>query len=523
MTPSPRNATHPSYRAEDVKRAAAGRWLELLVAAGVPTDHLDFRHHPCPKCGGKDRFRLLDAEAGAVFCNQCFATGNGDGLAAVKWLLSLDFPEALAWTAERLRLASGRNGAAAQAVDVVEAVAKAKGVEATSLRLYGAAAAKRGKAEVCRLPMFDSAGHRTGNYDIGTSGDLAKGKTAKGATLGLFLPQGDDGPRLPKTGEVWAIVEGAKDAAALHELGILALGLPGATPGKQVWKWLGELLQNAEAVIVPDLDDAGDRCAEDAACHLEGLAASVRVARLPGRMGSGDDVRDVRRRLGADAVLQAIERARPAREAVAEPVLRRLSDVESKPVQWLWEGRLALGKLTLLAGDPGLGKSFLSLDVAARVSRGDVWPDGRGQAPAGEVLLLSAEDDAEDTIKPRLEAACAECGKIVILDGLQIGNRKRQVTLAHLSVIEAALDQVPDCRLLIVDPISAFCGDSDSHKNAEVRALLAPLSELAARRGLAVLAVTHLRKGDGAAIYRAMGSLAFTAAARAVWAVSKNP
>ncbi len=204
----------------------------------------------------------------------------------------------------------------------------------------------------------------------------------------------------------------------------------------------------------------------------------------------------------------------------------RMAEVQPKPVWWLWNGRIALGKLTLVAGDPGLGKSFLTLDLAARVSRGLDFPDCcSSNKPAG-VILLSAEDDPADTIRPRLDAAGADVRRVYVLEGERVlqddGEHVVPITVRSLEVIKNGIDQVDDCRLLIVDPISAFLGKTDSHVNAEVRAALSPLAELAARRGVAVVAVTHLRKGEGAAVYRAMGSLAFTAAARAVWAVTKD-
>jgi len=214
----------------------------------------------------------------------------------------------------------------------------------------------------------------------------------------------------------------------------------------------------------------------------------------------------------------------------AEPVLVKLSDVQPEPIRWLWPGRIALGKLTLIAGDPNLGKSFLTLDIAARVSQGAGWPDAPDAycAPAG-VVLLSAEDDLNDTIRPRLDAAGADVDRIVALQGMRERNPETgewypvPFTLADLGILETAIDSVSGCRLVVIDPVSAYLGLTDSHKNAEVRAVLAPLAELAARRRLAVVAVTHLRKGEGPALYRAMGSLAFVAAARAVWAVARDP
>jgi len=216
---------------------------------------------------------------------------------------------------------------------------------------------------------------------------------------------------------------------------------------------------------------------------------------------------------------------------IATPVLKRLSDVTPRPVEWLWAGRFAIGKLTLIAGDPGLGKSFVTLDMAARVSRGTPWPDRRDEPiPAGDVILLSAEDDLEDTIRPRLDAAGADVLRIQAIQGVNYydaDSQRATVKSFNLEVdlpaLESAIGGSTDCRLVVVDPISAFCGRADGHKNTDVRALLAPLAKLAADHRVAVVAVTHLNKGGGAnALYRAMGSLAFVAAARAVWLVTKD-
>ena len=207
-------------------------------------------------------------------------------------------------------------------------------------------------------------------------------------------------------------------------------------------------------------------------------------------------------------------------------ITRRLSAVERETLQWLWPGRIPLGKLTLLAGDPGLGKSFVTLDIAARVSSGEPWPDLPllKQTPAS-VLLFNAEDDLADTIAPRLDKAGADDRNIVAVEGVALGDQRRHFSLEQdLPRLEEVLEQVPETRLIVIDPISAYTGKIDSHKNADVRGMLAPLAELAGRHRLAIVAVTHLSKSGGSkAVYRAMGSLAFAAASRAVWAVAKDP
>ena len=237
----------------------------------------------------------------------------------------------------------------------------------------------------------------------------------------------------------------------------------------------------------------------------------------------------------------AVRRKRAPRDAGSVEscgaVVVNLNDVTPELVRWLWPGRFALGKLTLLAGDPGLGKSFLTLDMAARVSTGTPWPDAPDVANgAGGVVLLSAEDDAADTIRPRLDAAGANVSRVNLIRAVRLrptfdpdrDTPPDSVEAAFdltrdLPALESTIEGTPGCRLVVIDPITAYLGGVDSHKNAELRGLLAPLSDLAGRHRVAVVTVTHLNKNAGGpAIYRSMGSLAFTAAARAVWAVTKD-
>ncbi len=211
--------------------------------------------------------------------------------------------------------------------------------------------------------------------------------------------------------------------------------------------------------------------------------------------------------------------------ATIEAITRRLANVERELLDWLWPGRIPLGKLTLLAGDPGLGKSFVTLDLAARVSAGTPWPDLPllKQEPAG-VLLFNAEDDLADTIAPRLDKAGANDANIVAVEGVSMMGQRRHFWLDQdLPRLAEVIEQNSGTRLVVIDPISAYTGKVDSHKNSDVRGMLAPLAELAGRNHLSVVAVTHLSKSGGSkAVYRAMGSLAFAAAARAVWAIVKD-
>lgn len=208
-------------------------------------------------------------------------------------------------------------------------------------------------------------------------------------------------------------------------------------------------------------------------------------------------------------------------------VLIRMSDVEPRPVEWLWPDRIAVGKMSVLAGDPGLGKSFVSLDIAARVSTGDVWPDDPyTHSPTGSTILLSAEDDPADTLRPRLDYLQADCSKIHLLDAVRRGEGPARVfdLACDLSAIENEVKAMPDCRLVIIDPISSYLGTkTDSHSNTEVRSILAPLAVMAGQYRLAVILISHLNKNQGTnPLYRAMGSLGFVAAARSFWVVTRD-
>jgi len=209
-------------------------------------------------------------------------------------------------------------------------------------------------------------------------------------------------------------------------------------------------------------------------------------------------------------------------------VVRCFADIAPEAVRRLWAGRIPLGKLTLLVGDPGLGKSLLTVDIASRISRDAVFPDG-ASCESGSVIFLSAEDDPGDTIRPRLDVAGADVSRVHILEAVRVPLTdgtlvEKPFNLeTDCALLEGVLLKHRDVRLIVIDPISAYLGGVDSHSNAEVRGLLAPLVSLAAKYGVAVLAVTHLRKSAGAAIYRAISSIAFAAASRAVWAVAEDP
>lgn len=210
------------------------------------------------------------------------------------------------------------------------------------------------------------------------------------------------------------------------------------------------------------------------------------------------------------------------RKASDGVILTRGSDVKMEPIDWLWRDWLACGKLHLLAGAPGQGKTTIALSLAATVTSGGRWPDG-SRCPVGSALIWSGEDDPADTLAPRLKAMGADMERVYFVAGARVDGEVQPFDPARdLIQLAAAVEHIGDVRLIVVDPIvSAVAGDS--HKNAEVRRALEPLVRMAAAAGAAVVGITHLSKGTAGRdpTERVTGSIAFTAVVRVVLLAAK--
>jgi AAA domain len=202
-----------------------------------------------------------------------------------------------------------------------------------------------------------------------------------------------------------------------------------------------------------------------------------------------------------------------------------LDDVTPEKIDWLWPGYVALGMLTVLDGDPGLGKSTLALDLAARVSTGRPMPD-RSPGVRGGVLILSAEDHLAKVIRPRLDAIDADLSLILALEVVPASDGgERDVEIpADLDYIEQAIEQSVAV-LVIVDPLVAFLGaDVNSHRDQDIRRVLRRLKALAEKKGVAILVIRHLNKGIGGnPLYRGGGSIGIIGAARGGLLVAPDP
>lgn len=207
------------------------------------------------------------------------------------------------------------------------------------------------------------------------------------------------------------------------------------------------------------------------------------------------------------------------------PLTETLTEDDVTPVEWLWRGWLPCGKLTMLDGDPGLGKSTLLADLIGRVTSGsDFFGERRPREP-GSVLLLSSEDDAADTILPRLLAAGADLSRVHLLRPSWRNAAGRPFCIPDDLPYLENLAQRLQPKLIAIDPIVAyFAAWVSCFNDASVRQALLPLQELAARHRCAVIMVRHLNKsGQTKALYRGGGSIGFNGAARTVMLVTKHP
>ena len=314
----------------------------------------------------------------------------------------------------------------------------------------------------------------------------------------------------------------------------MSLGLPATTNPGGAGKWLpdyNEYFRGRHVAIIADNDEPGRRHAQMVAEALYGIAASVKIIKLPGLPPKGDisDWLDAGNnfRLLNNMFIDAPQYVKEEPWTRKADVVK-MSEIVPEDVQWLWPGRFPLGMITLLVGDPDLGKSYFSMFLATVVSNGGTWPDGTPCSPA-QSLILNAEDALANTVRKRLQSLGANAENIIAIRAMrqkiENGECNDHFNIANdLSALEDVLKANPGVRLVTIDPLSAYFGSVDTFKESVVRTILAPLADLASRYNVALVCIMHLNKGNSSkALYRTQGSLAFPAAARTVWLVSNDP
>lgn len=193
-----------------------------------------------------------------------------------------------------------------------------------------------------------------------------------------------------------------------------------------------------------------------------------------------------------------------------------MADVEAVAVKWLWKPYIPLGKITIIQGDPGEGKTTLALSIAAALTQGEKLPnEAESKAPVN-VIYQTAEDGLADTIKPRLEAVNADCTRVLVID-----ESKEELSMTD-ERIQKAIQQT-GTKLIILDPIQAYIGANvDMHRANEIRPVMSKLGRIAEEYGCAVVLIGHMNKATGQkSSYRGLGSIDITAVARSVLIVGK--
>jgi putative DNA primase/helicase len=310
--------------------------------------------------------------------------------------------------------------------------------------------------------------------------------------------------------ETLFIVEGEKDALRLADLNIPATCNVGGAG-----KWLphySETLAGLNLVIVADNDAPGRAHAREVALAVKPFAKTVTMMCSP----YGKDLSDL---LDAGYTVDALQLL-PDEEGMGAFVA---ASVKTRKVEWAWAKRFPLGKVSIIEGDPGDGKSVLTVDLVARWSSGSPMPDGSDGVGPVNVVMISAEDDMEDTIVPRLRRAGANLENVLLIAW---GSRP-DIPFDIAENLPELRRQIlaRNAKIVIVDPLSAFMPEkADTHNDASTRRALQPLKVLASQTGAAIVCVRHLTKGSagGKAMYRGGGSIAFIGAARAAYLVAPS-
>lgn len=376
----------------------------------------------------------------------------------------------------------------------------------------------------------------------GDSGEMVPGLDGVSERVPYHLPEL---LAEPTRAVLWT--EGEKDADRLARAELLATTTIGGAKSfrKKAAEYAAHFRDRGVVAILPDNDDDGRAYAADVASALHAVGVAVRVVELPGLPPKGD-VSDWLDAGHTAAELRALVKSAPtwSPEPTAEissaeppavpPATRRerrpritiASSVQPEDVNWIWYGYLPLGKATMLTGDAGLGKSTITCDLAARVTRGWPMPDGTpGIQPAG-VVMIGTEDGRADTVRPRLDAAGADCGRIAFVTVESQEGIEEALTLPDdLPMVAEAVQNV-GAELIVTDPLVAFLGlRTNAYSDHEVRRAIGPLSLLAERMGVAALGLSHPSRSRGAGnpLHFSGGSLGFVNASRSALMVSRDP
>ena len=284
----------------------------------------------------------------------------------------------------------------------------------------------------------------------------------------------------------------------------------GGVSAKALQQFLSERPDVERVFLCLDADKAG----EDACKRLAALLPdSVSVTRIQPCMKDWNDVLAHRAEIPNRNYFKSIVLKEPSKPETVKII--RMSDVELTPVDWLWKPYLPFGKLSVLQGNPGEGKTYFAMHLAAACTNGKLLPNMERMEPFN-VIYQTAEDGLGDTVKPRLIEAGADLDRVLVIDDSDV-----QLTLSDERIEKAIIEN--NARLVIIDPIQAYLGaDVDMNRANEVRPIFMRLGQVAQRTGCAILLIGHLNKAAGMqSLQRGLGSIDIAAAVRSVMFIGK--
>ena len=284
----------------------------------------------------------------------------------------------------------------------------------------------------------------------------------------------------------------------------------GGVSGKALRQFLSERPDVERVFLCLDADKAGEDACKRLAALLPGTMSATRIQPC---MKDWNDVLVHRAEIPNRNYFKSIVLKEPSKPETVKII--RMSDVELTPVEWLWKPYLPFGKLSVLQGNPGEGKTYFAMHLAAACTNGKLLPNMERMEPFN-VIYQTAEDGLGDTVKPRLIEAGADLDRVLVIDDSEV-----QLTLSDERIEKAIIEN--NARLVIIDPIQAYLGaDVDMNQANEVRPIFMRLGQVAQRTGCAILLIGHLNKAAGMqSLQRGLGSIDIAAAVRSVMFIGK--
>jgi hypothetical protein len=497
-----------------IKEAARGRWPEILSAlGGLPREILDGKHHPCPKCNGKDRFRYIDDQAGAVLCNQCFTNGNGDGISALEWLRGWDFGTAISEL--RQYLGTSPNGSGKQHPN-----GKTPNTYATSSEALAAYKHYLGEPSTW-WEYLDAAGLCVGlvyRWDTASGKEIRPVSRIGDGWQCAGMPEPRPLYRLPdvmRAGGFVCVVEGEKAAESIRGVGLVATtSASGAkSPRKTDWSALAA----KQVVILPDNDEPGQQYATTVIEILTKLAPAptIKVLRLPGLPEKGDaaDYIQARRADGAtvdairDEIVLMAQQATPPEAPKAEepPEFTHLIDSAALLAldirqRYLVRGMLVQGQPAVIGGRSKTLKTSVAIDLAISLGSGTLYL-GHWQTERCRVAVWSGESGAATIRETARRIAAARGIDLTTCDVLWAFSLPKLSHVTHLDHLrQTIIDQ--GIAVSVIDPLYLALLNTETAGQASnvyaMGAALQPVGEIGQQTGCTMVVLHHFRKSGQA-------------------------